>query len=133
MDTMMTEMMSTMPMGDTGMDMKTMQPAIEACSAAAMACTMCSDACAGEGMGRCSSMCATMADMATTMMRMMMRPGGYDGAVMMAMMDACMMMGEACAAECRTHADMNDHCRVCAMACDAMILACRDTKASMMA
>jgi hypothetical protein len=64
-------------------------------------------------------------------MRMMMRPAGYDRAVMTSMMTACMAMGEACAAECRGHADMADHCRICASACQAMVDACRSMMAAM--
>jgi len=64
-------------------------------------------------------------------MRMMARPMGYDMAVMTAMLTACITMGEACASECRMHADMDEHCRVCAMACDAMVDACRRTLSAM--
>jgi hypothetical protein len=76
-------------------------------------------------------MCMNTADVATTMMRMMMRPNGYDMGVMRSMMTACMAMGEACAAECMMHAEMSEHCRICASACTAMVEACRSTMASM--
>ncbi len=133
---MMTDMMKTMPMTGMAMDMDMMQKCIEACSAASMAATMCADADMGDAastdsMARCASMCMNMADVATTMMRMMMRTNGHDMAVMMPMMEACMAMGTACAAECRMHADMHDHCRICAMACDAMVEACSSMMATM--
>ena len=122
---MMADMMKSMPMQDMkGMDMSTMQECIEACSAASMAATMCADADGGEGMGRCASMCMNTADVAMATMRMMMRPAGYDMTVMSSMMTACMAMGEACAAECGAHADMSEHCRICAAACRAMADAC---------
>ena len=121
---MMADMMKSMPMPTTGMDVSMMQKCIEACSAASMAATMCADADGGEGMGRCASMCMNTADVATTMMRMMLRPAGYDMAVMGSMMTACMSMGEACAMECDMHADMSEHCRICAAACRAMVEAC---------
>lgn len=130
---MMADMMKSMPMPTTGMDMTAMQPCIEACSAAAMAATMCADADGGEGMGRCASMCASTCDVATTTMRMMMRPAGYDMGVMTSMITACMEMGEACAAECDMHAEMSEHCRICAAACRAMVEACRTAMASMSA
>jgi hypothetical protein len=66
-----------------------------------------------------------------TMMRMMMRPAGYDMEVMTSMMRACMAMGDACAAECMKHADMSEHCRICAMACRAMVDACSSAMSSM--
>lgn len=128
---MMMDMMQSMPKNDMGMDMTMMQECIEACSAAAQASTMCADACASDNMGRCASMCANTADVATTMMRMMMRPGGYDMESMRSMMTACIAMGSACAEECRMHADTHDHCRICAMACDAMVTACERAMSSM--
>jgi hypothetical protein len=117
-------MMKSMPMTGMKMDMTMMQSCIESCAAAAQAATMCADADMGQEMAKCGAMCANTADVATTMMRMMMRPNGYDMAVMMPMMEACVAMGSACAEECRMHADMHDHCRICAMACDAMVEAC---------
>jgi hypothetical protein len=129
---MMMDMMESMPdSAMPGMDMSAMQECIEACSAAAMASTMCADACMSDGTMRCAAMCMNMADVATATMRMMMRPTGYDMAAMQSMMSACMAMGEACAAECRMHADMHDHCRICAMACEAMVDACKRAMASM--
>lgn len=130
---MMTDMMKSMPAMDTGMamDMDMMQRCIEACSAAAQAATMCADADMTDSMMRCGAMCMNTADVATAMMRMMMRPNGYDMAVMVPMLDACVAMGSACAAECRMHADMHDHCRICAMACEAMVEACSTMAGSM--
>lgn len=127
---MMMDMMKSMPMNEMGMDMEMTQKCIEACSAAEMAATMCADADAGEGMARCASMCMNTADVAMVTMRMMMRPMGMDPMVMSSMMSSCIAMGTACAAECRMHAD-SDHCRICAMACDAMVEACTSMMAMM--
>ena len=129
---MMADMMRSMPMpATTGMEMPMMQECMEACSAASMAATMCADADGGEGMGRCASVCMNTADVAMTTMRMMMRPGGYDMGAMTAMMTACMTMGEVCAAECGSHAEMSEHCRICASACQAMVDACSRAMSSM--
>ena len=127
---MMMDMMKSMPMKNMGMDMDMMQKCIEACSAAEMAATMCADASAGDGMERCASMCMNMADVAMATTRMMMRPMGMDPMVMSAMMSTCMDMGRACSAESKMHMDM-DHCRICAMACDAMVEACSAMMAAM--
>ena len=127
----MTEMMQSMPRSERGMELDMMQECIEACSAAAMAATMCADADSREGMGRCASMCANLADVAGATMRMMMRPNGYELAVMQATMTACMATGAACATECREHAAMSEHCRVCATACETMVDACRRTMSAM--
>lgn len=132
----MTEMMGAMPAADMmpGMDVSMMEQCMEACSAAMEAATMCADACGGmEGMGRCAAMCADTADVAMATMRMMMRPMGYDTDAMAAMMHACMTMGAACAAECSSHADVHDHCRICEQACVAMVDACRAMTTAMSA
>ena len=132
---MMSQMMGSMqmPQMGMGMDMDKMQECIEACSAAAQAATMCADACAGMGgdMARCSAMCANTADMALTMMRFMLRPNGYDMTSMQGMLQGCMAMGMACAEECMRHADMHDHCRICASACQQMVDACRSMMSTM--
>jgi hypothetical protein len=129
---MMMDMMKSMPMEKMqGMDAAMMQECIEACSMVSMAATMCADSDTGADMARCSSMCANMADVATTMMRMMMRPMGMDMTSMRAMMTACMEMGKACSAECTMHADMDEHCRMCAKACDAMVMSMEKAMGSM--
>ncbi len=126
------DMMKSMPAEKTmGMDMMAMQECIEACSMAAMAATMCADSDTGMDMAKCSSMCSNMMDVATTTMRMMMRPMGYDMTSMRAMMMACIEMGKACSMECMKHADMDEQCRMCAKACDAMVMACEKAMGSM--
>jgi hypothetical protein len=127
------EMMKSMSMGSMPMDMGAMQDCIQAMNACSMACTMCAgaDMAMGSEMAVCSAMCSNLADMADACMRMMMRPMGMNPEVMTAMMNACMTMGRACADECRKHADMDDMCRYCAMACDEMISKCEAMMASM--
>ena len=121
-------MMADSPMM-AGMDMTAMQNLVEASAACEQACVMCSGS--AMEMDDCAAMCMNMAEMADTCMRMMMRPAGYDMEVMSAMMTACVTMARACAAECRMHADMHDHCRYCAMACDEMVAKCEAMMASM--
>ncbi len=127
MDTMaMMKTMSTdaMPMA---MDMEMMQDTMMAMNAASMAATMCSasDMRTGGEMATCAAMCSNTAMLADTGMRMMMRPMGMDAEAMRTMLAACVAMGTACAAECRQHADMDESCRYCAMACDEMVAKCR--------
>jgi hypothetical protein len=115
-----------------GMDMEAMQNLMEAAAACEQACTMCVSSMMGmDGMETCSARCMNCADMSNTMMRMMMRPAGMEMDAMMAAMQACMMMAKACSAECSMHADMNDHCRMCAKACDELVAACEAMMASM--
>ncbi|WAB82851.1 hypothetical protein OVN20_06930 [Microcella daejeonensis] len=127
---MMTEMMSTIP-AMAEMDMQRMQAAMDACAACEQACTMCGDACGMEGMGRCASMCASTADMAGTMMRVMMRPAGMHAEAMSMMLQTTAMMMRACAEECSMHAEMAEHCRLCAKTCLAAAEACDDMRMAM--
>ena len=127
MDTMaMMQNMSTTDM-PVQMDMSTMQDTMMAMNAASMAATMCSaaDMRMGGDMATCAAMCSNTAMLADTGMRMMMRPMGMDAEAMRSMLAACVAMGTACAAECRTHQDMDESCRYCAMACEEMVAKCR--------
>lgn len=128
-------MMKSMSVGSMPMDMGAMQECMQAMNACSMAATMCAGADMGMGteMAACCAMCSNTADMADACMRMMMRPMGMDLAVMTAMMTACMTMGKACAAECRKHADLDEMCRYCAMACDDMVMKCEAMMTSMAA
>ena len=128
---MMKGAMSASDMPMQGMDMDMMQECMEALSACMQACVMCADSDAGEGMGRCAAMCSNCADVCDTMMRMMLRMNGYDMQVMMSMMDTCVMMCRACSAECMMHAEMSEHCRMCAMACDQAVMAMEKMMGSM--
>ncbi|WFR68097.1 aldehyde dehydrogenase [Curtobacterium flaccumfaciens] len=133
MDTMamMKSMSATeMPMA---IDAETMQDTMMAMNAASMAATMCSasDMRMGAEMATCAAMCSNTAMLADTGMRMMMRPMGMDADTMRAMLMACVSMGKACAAECRTHVDMDESCRYCAAACDEMVSKCEGMLASM--
>ena len=76
-------------------------------------------------------MCANCADVCDTMMRMMLRMNGWDMAVMMSMMQTTIMMCRACSAECMMHAEMSEHCRLCAMACDQAVMAMEKMMGSM--
>jgi hypothetical protein len=117
------------------MDMTAMQDCIQAMNACSMAATMCSaaDMAIGGDMATCAAMCSNMASMADTGMRVMMRPMGMTMDTMSTMLMACMAMGKACAEECRAHADMDEMCRYCAMACDEMVAKCEAMMASMSA
>ncbi|WP_426515534.1 aldehyde dehydrogenase [Diaminobutyricibacter sp. McL0618] len=127
----------SMMMGTTmmqGTDMTAMQNLLEASSACEQACTMCAGSSLGmAGMEKCAAMCLNCADMSNTMMRMVLRPAAMDLESGMAMMQACMVMATACAAECSMHVDMNEQCRMCAKACQEMAAACEAMMASVKA
>jgi hypothetical protein len=128
---MMKGAMSSSDMPMKGIDPAMMQECMEALSACVQACIMCADADAVEGMGTCAAICSNCADVCDTMMRMMLRMNGWDMQVMTSMMQSTIVMCRACSAECMMHAEMSEHCRMCAMACDQAVMAMEKMMGSM--
>jgi hypothetical protein len=135
MKSMAMEMMEMRPMGMEGMDMAMMNDLVDACAACEQTCVVCADSAMGEGMSMgmsmCMSMCLDAADMCNTTMRMMLRPNGYDMMSVMAMLEACMSMCRAAAAECMKHDGMetmmmcSKACMACVEECNRMLMAMR--------
>jgi hypothetical protein len=48
--------------------------------------------------------------------RNLVRHTGYDTNITNAVLEACCIACNSCATECERHADMHDHCRLCAEA-----------------
>ena len=130
---MMKGAMSSSGMPMKGMDPAMMQETIEALTACTQACIMDADVDAdvGKGFGKCAGYCANCADVCDTMTRMMLRMSGADAQVMMSMMQTTIVMCRACSAECMMHAEMSEHCRMCAVACDQAALAMERMMGSM--
>lgn len=110
---------------------------IEECLDCAQVCTSCADACLGEEMVAdlrqcirtdldCADICAVTATVAT-------RRTGSNEAVILGLLRACEAACRLCAEECARHADMHEHCRICAEACRRCEAACREAAASMSA
>lgn len=53
------------------------------------------------------------------------RAAALDDEALDAQLDACVVACAACATECERHAEMMNHCRVCAEACRACEAACQ--------
>lgn len=123
------EMQSAHPRPLVGIDADALRAAIEACLACAQACTSCADACLNEEsvaeLRRCIRLDLDCADLCGALARILTRgtdtaPGLLRAAVT-ACADACRMCGD----ECATHAEMHEHCRICAEACRQCEKACR--------
>jgi uncharacterized membrane protein len=71
------------------------------------------------------------ADVCEATGRELSRSGGYDLAVTRALLEACAIVCAACAEECGRHADMHQHCRICAEACRRCERACRELLGSL--
>ena len=53
-----------------------------------------------------------------------------DGVVTRAQLEACITACRACGDECERHAEMHEHCRICAEACRACEAACAELAGS---
>jgi hypothetical protein len=71
------------------------------------------------------------ADMCDTTGRILSRHTGYDANLTRAVVQACALACKACADECARHADMHEHCRVCAAECRLCEQACRELLAAL--
>jgi len=101
---------------------------IEACFDCAQTCIACADACLAEPMVQellhCIRLNQDCADVCATTGRLLSRLTQPNWAVVRAEVEACMIACRACGAECRKHAGMHEHCRVCAEACRRCEEAC---------
>jgi hypothetical protein len=130
----------TKPMLDTypqliNLDRAKLAAAIEALIACSEACTACADACLSEDMvtdlTKCIRTNLDCADICATTARVLSRHTGYDANISRSLLQACATACQACGDECARHADMHEHCRICADACRACEQACRDLLTTM--
>jgi hypothetical protein len=102
---------------------------IAACFDCAQTCTSCADACMAEQdpakLIYCIRLDLDCADIATATGRIISRLTKPNRALTEAALEACIIACGACADECREHAGMHAHCRICAEACDACAEACQ--------
>ena len=107
--------------------------ALAACSGA---CTFCADACLSEEMvaelRRCIRLnldCATIcAATASVLVRGAAEP---QQSVLRPQLEACAAACAACGEECSRHAQMHEHCRICAEVCRTCEGACRQLMGSL--
>src|SRR5215204_4474189 len=124
-----------MPMLDTypaeiNLDRSRLAATIDALMDWSEACTACADACLSEGMvaelTKCIRTNMDCADICAATARVLSRHTGYDANISRTLLDACAMACKTCGDECGRHADMHEHCRICAQACRDCERACRD-------
>ncbi|GAA3398530.1 four-helix bundle copper-binding protein [Streptomyces roseoviridis] len=134
MTTTVKDMLDTYPADLGGVDREKLVRCIEECIACAQACTACSDSCLSEetvgDLTKCIRTNADCADICTATAAVLSRHTGYDAGITRAILQACAVACKACGDECQRHADMHDHCRVCAKACRRCEQACNDLIAS---
>jgi hypothetical protein len=123
------DMLRTHP-GEQQGDMELLTACIEACFECAQTCTACADACLGEShvqeLTSCIRLNLDCADICAATGRLVTRQTAVDQRLWRDQLQACITACEVCGAECQQHADMHDHCRVCAEACRTCAEACRN-------
>jgi hypothetical protein len=128
-----TQMLETYP-AEINLDRGKLAATIDALTSCSEACTACADACLSEDMvaelTKCIRTNLDCADICATTARVLSRHTGYDANISRSLLEACITACRSCGDECADHADMHEHCRICADACRACEQACRDLLAS---
>lgn len=109
--------------------------AVRATSVCAQSCTACADACLAEDMvaelRRCIRTDLDCADICAAATRILSRQSEWNAEIVRAVLEACIRVCETCADECAEHAEMHEHCKVCAEACRHCADACRELLATL--
>ncbi|HEV3496264.1 MAG TPA: four-helix bundle copper-binding protein [Actinomycetes bacterium] len=128
-------MLEAYPKDLGGVDRQKLADCIAACFECAQTCTACADACLSEDMvaelTKCIRLDLDCADVCTATLRVLSRQTDYDANVTRPVLEACIATCGSCGDECERHAQMHEHCRVCAEACRRCEQACRDLLAAM--
>jgi hypothetical protein len=122
-----TKMLNTHP-AQIDIDQQLLAECLAACFECAQTCTACADACLSEDMvadlTKCIRTNLDCADVCETTGRVLSRHTGYDANITRAVLQACAQACKSCGEECAQHADMHEHCRICAEACRRCEQAC---------
>lgn len=133
MTTTMT-MLASYP-AEINLDRTKLAATIDALIACSESCTSCADACLSEDMvaelTKCIRTNLDCADVCAATARVLSRHTGYDASISRTLLEACATACRACGDECGSHADMHEHCRICAEACRTCEQACRDLLGTM--
>jgi len=101
---------------------------VETCVICASTCTACADACLAEEMVQQLIQCIRTnldcADSCEATGHILMRQTKPDQRLIFHQVEACQTACRTCAVICEQHAEMHEHCRVCAKACRQCEQAC---------
>lgn len=102
--------------------------ALETIASCAQVCTSCADACLAEPMVadlvRCIRLNLDCADVCHATGQVLTRQTTTEAALWRDLVNACRTACIICAEECDRHADMHEHCRICADHCRECARAC---------
>ncbi|GGO22358.1 hypothetical protein GCM10010980_24350 [Corynebacterium marinum] len=128
-------MLETHPKDLGQIDKDKLAECITACFECAQTCTACADACLGEDMVAELTTCIRLnldcADICTATGRMLSRPTDWNVTLIRSVLEACRTACQACGEECARHAEMHEHCTVCAEACRRCEQACTELLATL--
>jgi hypothetical protein len=79
---------------------------------------------------KCIRLCLDCADVCAATISVTSRQTEYDPNVTRPLLEACATACKICGDECEQHAQMHEHCRVCAEACRRCEQACRELLAA---
>jgi hypothetical protein len=131
---MTTTMLETYPK-PINFDRAELGKGIDTLLACSEVCTACADACLSEDMvtdlTKCIRTNLDCADICATTARVLSRRTGYDANISRTLLDACITACRSCAEECGLHAEMHEHCRLCAEACRTCEQTCRELRTAM--
>ncbi|QIR68770.1 four-helix bundle copper-binding protein [Kocuria sp. KD4] len=127
-------MLETYPKELGNIDRQKLVECIEACFECAQTCTACADACLAEDMvaelRQCIGLNVDCADVCVVTGAVLSRQTGTNVETTRALLEACRVACKACGDECVSHAEMHEHCKVCAQACRRCEQDCADLLAS---
>jgi hypothetical protein len=121
---------------EINLDLAQLADVIDTVLSCSQTCTACADACLSEDAERlprlvtCIRTDLDCADICGATARVLSRHTAYDANISRSLLEACAVACKACGDECWSHANMHEHCRICAEACRACETACRDLLAT---
>jgi uncharacterized membrane protein len=119
---------------DLNLDARMLTATLDALIECAQACTSDADADLSERnvaeLVKCVRLCMDCADVCAATVRVISRQTDYDANVTRPLLEACAATCRSCGDECERHAQMHEHCRMCAEACRRCERACRDLLAT---
>ncbi|HEY5357794.1 MAG TPA: four-helix bundle copper-binding protein [Streptosporangiaceae bacterium] len=111
-------------------DASVLAATIDALSDCAQACTADADDNLSEQnlseMVKCIRLCLNCADICTATIGVTSRQAAHDAIVTRLLLMACVAACKSCGDECERHAQMHEHCRICAESCRRCEQACRE-------
>ena len=120
--------------GGLVLDKQLLTRSIDTCLECTQVCTACADADLGERMVtdlvKCARLNLDCADVCQATARVLTRQTGFDRDMTRAVVQACAQACKVSGDECDRHAQLHEHCRVCAEVCHRCQHVCEEVLAA---